>query len=82
MKKHYPLIVSCILSFQCFADVAVQLNSSINPILKAGQNDSSDNEYLDDDVLVQLIWSSELNDYQSSTSLDNSLTRELSLIHI
>ena len=33
-------------------------------------------EYLDDDVLVQLIWSSELNDYQSSTSLDNSLTRE------
>ena len=76
MNKYYLMIISCIVSFQCFADVAVQFDSSINPILKAGQNDSSDNEYLDDDVLVQLIWSSELNDYQSSTSLDSSLTRE------
>jgi hypothetical protein len=70
----FGLIVSLFIP-NAFADVAINFGATASPILKAGETEASLETVLDDDVLVQLVWSSKLVDYQSSTSIDNSLQR-------
>lgn len=68
------LILSLFIS-SAFADVAINFGATASPILKAGETEATLETVLDDDVLVQLVWSSTLVDYQSSTSMDSSLQR-------
>jgi len=70
-----PRITTLLVLFSCslaFADVAVNFSAQSSPILKAGSSELVSENALDDDVLVQLIWSQTATGYQTD-GLDLSL---------
>ena len=71
----FTFIVSFI-TLTAFADIGVNFGANSNPILKAGETEVTSETVLDDNVLVQLLWSDSMVDYQSAGGIDSSLTRE------
>ena len=71
----FTFIVSFI-TLTAFADIGVNFGANSSPILKAGETEVTSETVLDDNVLVQLLWSDSMVDYQSAGGIDSSLTRE------
>ena len=76
MKSNSFIFIFSFIAITVIADIGVNFGANSNPILKAGETEVSSETALDDNVLVQLLWSDSMVDYQSAGGLDSSLKRE------
>ena len=76
MRSNSFIFIFSFITITVFADIGVNFGANSNPILKAGETEVTSETALDDDVLVQLLWSDTMVDYQSVGGIDSSLKRE------
>ncbi|MFL2877283.1 MAG: hypothetical protein ACJZ86_05500 [Pontiellaceae bacterium] len=76
MRSNSFIFIFSFITVTVFADIGVNFGANSNPILKAGETEVTSETALDDDVLVQLLWSDTMVDYQSVGGIDSSLKRE------
>ena len=76
MRSNSFIFIFSFITVTVFADIGVNFGANSNPILKAGETEITSETALDDDVLVQLLWSDSMVDYQSAGGIDSSLKRE------